>query len=535
MRKGWVEWLVALAVCGLIMTASSLPNWLGHSLTDEQVTFKGQYFDTQDYAVDVAMIRAGMQGDWVYQMRFTTEEHDPAFTRLFYLALGHAAKTFSLEAETAYEAARWLFGLLALWSLYALADHYFKKKLLKWSAFLLAVFGSGLGWLQLLAGIHFGPITPIDFWLIDAYVFFSLSLFPHFACTLALMAGGLLAWLKFLQRQRWGYVAAFILAALLTQMVNPIAFVLVDIAVVFTTLFSLWRERNRIWFTLAALGLAALAQLPLLIYNVRLLSADPIWSIYTAQNVTLSPPLMDTLFGFGLLLPLAVMGAVIAIKKKDPALTGLAAWALAGFILAYLPTLIQRRFLLGVTIPLGYLCIGGLDALFNRLSQRRPINQTFAYAFFILMAGLSSLYLVYGNLLVIKGRPESLYYPSALNPALDWLKVNAESQDFVLGAESSGQLVAQKTGLRVYLGHEMETIHYAEKMRRVSEWYQADLPIEVLSQLPVQWVIYGPYEQALAPEFSAGGDLLEIYNAQGVSIYKVMENLVQSASPSLLQ
>lgn len=524
MKPRWLEWLVLLAVCGLIMTASSLPNWLGRSLSDEQLIFKGQYFDTQDYAVDVAMIRAGMQGDWVYQMRFTTEEHAPAVTRLFYIILGHAASAFHMQPETAYELARWIFGLLALLAVYALAGHYFKKKILRWSAFLLAVFGSGLGWLQLLAGIRFGPITPIDFWLIDGYLFFSLSLFPHFACTIALMAGGLLAWLKFLHQRRWGYVFLFVLAAVTTQMVNPIAFVLVDMAIFCATFAALWQNREKFWTTLAALLAAALAQLPLLVYNVRLLSTDPIWSLYTAQNVTLSPPLVDILFGFGLLLPAALAGIVLAVKKKEAALIGLAGWILAGFILAYLPTLIQRRFLLAITIPLAFLSVRALDAFFARIFVRKPINLGFMYGLFILLTGLSSLYLVYGNLQVIKTRPENLYYPSALDPALQWLQDHAAPQDFVLGVETTGQLVAQKTGLRVYLGHEMETINYAEKMRVVPEWYQSNLPVEVLLQLPVQWVIYGPYEQLLAPSFMAGDGLQLVYAIDGVVIYRVILN-----------
>ena len=521
MKQRWLEWLMVLAVCGLIMTTSSLPNWLGRSLSDEQLSFKGQYFDTQDYAVDVAMIQAGMQGDWFYQMRFTNEEHTPAVTRLFYLALGHVAQAFKLEPETTYELARWFFGILALIALYAFSSYLFKKKILRWSAFLWAVCGSGLGGLQLLAGIRFGPITPIDFWLIDAYVFFSLSLFPHFACTLALMTGGLLAWLKYLQRPHWGYGFLFVLAALLTQLVNPIAFVLVDTAVLFATLIDLWQKRERVWSKLIALGVAALAQIPLLVYNVRLLSADPIWSIYTAQNVTLSPPLVDTLFGFGLLLPLAVMGAVNAIKKKESALAGLVVWMLAGFILAYLPTLIQRRFLLGVTIPLAFLCVRALDVILARSFSRKAASQVFAYGLFILLSSLSSLYLVYGNLQVIKARPENLFYPSALEPALQWLQDHAAPQDFVLGAETTSQLVAQKTGLRVYHGHEMETIHYAEKLQQVTEAYQDNLPGQFLIESDVKWVIYGPYEQVLAPAFSADDQLLKVYNEQGMTIFTI--------------
>lgn len=520
MIKRLLEFLVLLLVSTAIMAASSLPNWMGRSLQSDKVSFRGQYFDNQDYAVDIAMMRAGMQGDWAYQMRFTTEEHKAVSIRLFYLALGHISKGLALDPETAYGLFRWIFGYLALLSIFGLCRHYFKKQLLRWSAFLIITFGSGLGWMQLLAGWQFGAITPIDFWLIDAYVFFSLSLFPHFSCTIALMALGLLGFLKFLETRQWRYFLLVCAAGVLTQMVNPIAFVVVDAAIFFAALSAWINERAR-WKTLIlSVGAIALVQIPLLVYNFIILSRDPVWSQYTAQNITLSPSPLHYLMGFGLFWPMLVIGAVAAIIERKPEFIALGGWLLSAFILAYLPTLIQRRFLLAVTLPMGILAIYGLDKLINWLGARAQLRKPAVVMVTVLLVSISSIYLIYGNMQVLKTLPDSTFYPASLEPAFKWLSENAAQADFVLGAENTSQLTAQKTGLRVYAGHEMETIHYTDKLNEVAAWYQANMPSEALSASGVKWVFYGPYEKRLAPDFAPADNLVEVFTNSEVTLYQ---------------
>jgi hypothetical protein len=523
MKKRQLELLILLLVSTAIMAASSLPNWMGRSLQSEQVSFRGQYFDNQDYAVDIAMMQAGMQGEWTYQMRFTTEEHKAVSMRMFYLPLGHVSRVLGLDTESAYGLFRWIFGYLALFSIYGLCRHYFKKKLLIWAAFLLAVFGSGLGWLQLLAGWQFGPITPADFWLIDAYVFFSLSLFPHFSCTIALMSLGLLGFLKFLESRQWRYVLLVCAAGVLTQMVNPIAFVVVDAAILFAALSNCLNERSRWKHLIFAVGLIALTQVPLLVYNLVILSRDPIWSQYTAQNITLSPSPLHYLMGFGLFWPMVVIGVISVIKARKPEFIGLLGWLLSAFILAYLPTLIQRRFLLAITIPLALISLYGLDKLIDWLGKKTLRRKPAILLTTVLLVSISSIYLVYGNIQVLKTLPDASFYPASLNPAFEWLSENADLYDFVLAGESTSQLVAQKSGLRVFAGHEMETIHYSDKLKQVAAWYQSNLPDAVLATSGVMWVVYGPDEKKLAPDFSPEDNLTPVFSNSEVTLYQVIK------------
>jgi hypothetical protein len=514
-------WIAIIATLTLVL--SSIPNWVGYSAQTEKLTYKGTFFDTQDYAVHMSMLRAGMQGDWAYQFRFTTEPHQGAYTRLFYILLGQVNRIFKLEPAALFEIARWLFGYLALFAAYALTKRVFKGTLTQRVAFLLAVFGSGLGWLQLLFGWIPGPITPIDFWLIDAYVFFGIALFPHFSFVTAALCFVFLLYLDYLETGGWTRIAGIAAIAILTQFVNPIAFVLVDLALAAATL-TVWIQSRKIdWRHVFALGLIAIAQLPLLVYNFNLLNNDPIWSQFTQQNETLSPPFVYYLWGFGLLWPLALIGLLSAIRQRNPSLLGAAAWVVTGLALAYAPFAIQRRFLHGITIPLALLSTEGLNQVAQFLFERFPVikrRTVGAAILLVFIVSLSSMYLSLGRSLYLRGRPDEFFYPAALDPAFAWLDKNAAPGDFVLSSAPSGLLIAQKTDLRVYLGHEMETLEYMTKSHFMEAFYQGHANPDWLETTGIQWILYGPYEQALTggAEFSIAG-LETVYRSAEIIIY----------------
>src|SRR5512143_2351874 len=91
----------------LIMAWGSVPDWAGYAAQDSHSSFTGTYFDAQDYAVHVAMIRAGMQGAWGYNLRFTSEPQQTAYIRLFYVVLGEADRVLNIDPELLYQIVRW--------------------------------------------------------------------------------------------------------------------------------------------------------------------------------------------------------------------------------------------------------------------------------------------------------------------------------------------------------------------------------------------------------------------------------------------
>ncbi len=508
-----------------ILAFSSIPFWVAKSAETDSLLFRGTYTDEADYAVHISMMRAGRMGDWAYQMRFTSEEHQPAFLRMFYIILGHFSKWVNLSVETTYHAARWMFGFIALLSINQLCLKVFREKKLAQTAFLLSVLGGGAGVLQLLFnGAALRSISPIDFWLIDAYVFFSISLFPSFSFTLAVMAIAMNLYLDYLNTGKWQTVVLISLLAVASQITNPIAFAVIDIAFAGATFILWWKNRKIELRHFYALSVIALAQIPLLTYNFLILQRDPIWSLFTLQNQTLSPPPIFYIWGFAPFWVFAIYGIIITFRERNPVMGTMAVWVISGFILAYLPLLIQRRFILGITIPLGILAVYGLRDVIKKISVKSPNiikRETLVYFTYILIASISSIYLSLGLSLYMQARPTDKFYPRDLENALVWLDENAIPNDFVLADIKTSQLVAQRTRLKTYIGHEMETLYFSNKKSIMEAYYKGIVPEDWLEQTPVQWIIYGPYEKEISNSFKADPKLEIVYKNNTVTIYQV--------------
>jgi len=515
-------WFLMIAI--VILALGSMPFWAGKSAETEEKIFRGIFFDETDYAVHISMMQAGRLGEWAYQMRFTSEEHSPAFIRIFYLALGHVSRWLNLEVEPTFRFARWIFGAGALFSIYQLCFAVFSNRGLARAAFFISVFGSGLGWLQLMLKVPMKPISPIDFWLIDAYVWFSISLFPSFSFTLALMCTATYLYLTFLSQGEWKAVFAVGLLAVISQMTNPIAFATVNLALIGATLFESWKARSIHWKQFFALGFVGVVQIPLLVYNYLILQHDPVWRQFTIQNQTLSPPPSFYLYGFAPLWVFAAYGMLTAFGNRKTSMISMSAWVAGGFILAYLPVLIQRRFLLGITIPLGILSIYGINSFIESLTNKwKSIKKRegLLYFAYVSAASISAIYLLFGLSLHLRTHPVNKFYSRDLENALIWLDQNAGANEFALGTVTTGQLVAQRTGLKTYIGHEMETLHYYKKQAVMQDYYRGVTSADWILQTPIEWVIYGPYEKDIAPLFSPDHELSLVYENSTVAIYKV--------------
>jgi hypothetical protein len=581
-------WFFAIAL--ILLLLSSIPHWAGYAAQTNDLVFRGAYFDEGDYAVHISMMRAGYMGDWAYQMRFSSERHHPAYLRMFYIILGHISKWISLPVEITFEVARWVFGLGAMFAIYrlcqrvsmpspnpstalraSLGEGWVGAKYAR-AAFLLAALGSGLGWLQLMLGAPLQSIPPIDFWLIDAYVFFGISLFPAFSFTLMLMAAALTLYLNYLESNlrspkrypelavprtcgsgqvshwrargtngaeglpdfgpsaeksssaRWQKILWISLMAVTCQVVNPIAFAVIDMAMAGATLFHWWHNRKFVWDHVLALSVIAVAQIPLLIYNFIILSRDPIWSQFTTQNQTLSPPPSFYFWGFALFWPFAIYGMVRALQMRTPAWGAILAWTLSGFALAYLPVFIQRRFLLGITIPLGILAIDGLIELLKRLEAKIPSllkRENLIIFSYIVFTSLSSIYLILGSSLYVQAHPKDVFYPRDLEAALQWLDQNAAPNEVVLGDVETGQLTGQRTRLIAYVAHDMETLYFKNKKAMMQAYFKNSAPTNWLEGTSAKWVVYGPYEQAISKSFQPSDSLKLVYENNTVKVYEV--------------
>jgi len=526
-RQDLAEWAWVALVSSAILLFSSIPYLVGYMAQTTDYQFGGAVFDRQDYAVHLATMQLGLRGEWAYRLRFTSEDHPGAYVKLAYIFLGHVAGWTGLSLPATYQMARVLFGLAACLLIYVLAKEFFTRQADRRWAFLLVIGGSGLGWLQLMFGwLPNLGISPADFWMVDAYVFFGFLTFPHFAFVTALLTGMLELFLDHLRRPAWWKAALIVLAGALLQLVQPYAPLIADLVLAGSVLAVAAKKQVMPWNPFLALGAIYAAQIPLLVYNLVVFQSHPVWRAFASQNSTLSPPPIYYLLGFGLIWPLAILGAVKILRTPDPARWACLVWVVGVPALAYLPINIQRRFMLAYSLPLGLVAsVGLIEVVIPWLhshaslwvSQRVDIGR---YIYLILCA-LSSIYLVSGTAWVIASGASSFFDPASLLMAVDWLATNSDIDDIVLSAELTGQVLAARTGLRVFFGHPIETIEYREKARQVEEFYTGRSTQDWLKNCTCQWVILGPEEMKISVGATPLADLQPVYDRKSVRIYRI--------------
>jgi hypothetical protein len=197
-------------------------------------------------------------------------------------------------------------------------------------------------------------------------------------------------------------------------------------------------------------------------------------------------------------------------------------WVISGFLLAYAPLYIQRRFLQNITIPLGMLATAGLVQLFETVAARSPGTLRWRsplVILFVFLTSISSIQIGIGQAAYLQTYPEHLYYPASLERAITWFHENAQYNDYVLASEQTSQVLAQKAGLRVYFGHEMETLHYKDKQEQVQAFFQGNRA--GLASDPIEWVVYGPLERKLNPGFQPPDHLKLVFSIDELQIFQV--------------
>ena len=534
-RVSPAEWRWLVLVSLLIMAISSLPVFAGFAAQTPEMIFNGAVMDRQDFAVHLASMQQGLHGEWEYHLLFTTEPSSAKPVKLAYITLGHIARWLHMDLVLTYHIGRWILGLGVLLMIYRLMSMAFETIELRRIGFLLAATASGLGWLMLAIDWLPDPqIWPVDFWLVDIYVFFSLATFPHFAAVALLILTMTISYLRFIESGKVSYWVLATIAGVLIIPVQPFSVAIGDLIAGGVVIAS-WRKQGKIRLIdlLALAGLVA-AQAPLLWLNARAFTSDPVWQGFAAQNITLSPPLVYYLLGMGILGPLAAWGGFIAWQRRN--LVGVMAlcWTIGALLLCYAPLRLQRRFSADLTIPLGLLAamalgLGFLPWLSRHQQWKR--RGSIMMLLVVVAASPSSLYLSAGNALYASGQPAPIFDPAPLVRVVDWLGENANPDDALLASARSGLLVPPRIGLGTFVGHPIETLDYEHKNERVKAFFHVEgmttiERIEFIAECGCDWVLFGPYERFEGEVFDPSSlSILRLeYQEQDVRLYRILRN-----------
>lgn len=531
------EWRWALIASLSILLLTSLPYLAGQAAQTPEWVFGGALIDRMDYNVHLASIHSGLRGQWRYPLLHTSEDVPPAYVKPFYIAVGQIGRLLPLTPPALYQAARLACGLWALLAMYAFAAHFITTAALRRAAFMFFALGSGFGWLMLAA--RWQPqagVSPIDFWLVDLYGFFSLLVFPHFAAVMALLWIMALGMLRHWRTGQWRWLAAAAAAAVLAQAIQPFAPLVVDLSLAAYALLRLSQWRT----TSVSVLLLAAAQIPLLWYWQTIFASNAVWRSFSLQNYTPSPPPLYYLLGLGIPGALALWGGWHAAKRKTNGARFAAIWFGVAAVLVVQPTQFQRRFAEGVMGPVAVMAALGLQYGFIPALRRlkwpalaakrtgypyRRLRGTLL-ALTIAMAAPSSLYLAAGSVWVAIARSPELFDPANVVQGIDWLGTNSDWPDTVFSAERTGNFIPARIGHRVYLGHPIETADYAAKAENVQRFFDGGMSgaerQALLAACRCRFVFYGPYERAIGNYDVASADFLKLRFAnEAVQIFEV--------------
>ncbi len=537
-REEWRQvGIVALAVMSLTL----IPYLLGYTLSQSPYHFAGTVMYLEDYRTYLAKMWLGYRGDWLYTSTFTTQEHPAAFVYPFYILLGHVARWLGLSLPLTYQLARFASGVALLLMVYRFAAAFLPSPT-RWYAYLLTTTASGLGWLTLFWEIPWaGAKGPIDQWMPEGTVFFSIYTFPHFALAFLCILGFFLNVLPLIENEstssRRGFILRAIFYGVTLAFIHP--YMVLPLGLV-PALYLLWRMVRarqwvwRPWLLLIAIGLTLL---PVAGYSLSVFVFVPHYREWLAQGVMLSPPVAGYLLGYGLLWPLAVWGAWRL--RPQPRLPFLLIWIGVTFGLAYIPHNTQRRFVEGVHVAICILAGAGLSlglvpwlgqrfaGLKARYSQRVASWRWLILTGLVLFLSLSNFLVILSHALVVTVRDSFLYYRDDDAAAMAWLLGQETWNEPVLSSDETGNLLGGQIGQKVVTGHWAETIDYVNTFRRVGLFFAEETTDNQRQDWLAEWgatyLYYGPYERGLGAFDPAQADYLEPVFTQGeVTVYQVL-------------
>jgi hypothetical protein len=484
-------------VIGFFLVLITLPYWVAFHNSGAGYKFGGFLLNPLDGNSYLAKMYIGWRGDWLFTLPYTDEQGRGTWLFTFYILLGHLARRFGWSLTFTFHSARLISAAFMLLALYEYTKAYLPKPGVAGLAFLLSSLGSGMGWLVL----PFGFITP-DFWVAETYPFLSAYVNPHFPLSLALLLFLLFPIKNNPDGQWWRisvngkslftFVASFALACL-----SPFAIVIALVVWMGTTLLEVSESyRNRVkpaWTGLRdRMAWIVLGGLPVILYQLYVIRTDPLLSAWNSQNLTPAPvpwALAVALAPLLVLIPYSSRSVRIDWSRYRP----LVVWAVVGVVLLYVPWGLQRRFMMGLYIPVCTLAVLALAWLVPDVRRL-----WFRGILLLILAVPTNLLILQAGWHGIQTRDEKLYLTKSEVDALDWIEANTPSRALILAGPDTGLLIPAYTGRRVVYGHPFETIHAEEQRNRVERLFKGEaLPnTQALLNL-ADYVFYGPRERAL--------------------------------------
>jgi hypothetical protein len=481
----------------------------------------------RDGATYLSKMFLGTQGTLLVQFLHTPEPHNGALIQVLYPLLGQIAGLANISTIVLFHVARVVAGVFMYMALYQLGALIWMRKRARRVFFVVVALGAGFGWIYAL--VTGGRIDAPDMSIPEVFPFYSTVVNVHFPLTLACLA--LLAGVVIVNFRpgatstprvsNGGLTGA--LASLALALLYPQALVPFGVALVIFLSMGWLRRRHIDRRELNWLVTRLLPAVPLAVYYAAVMIYNPAMAEWGRQNVTGAPPVLALLIGLGLPLVMGLPGIWRALRRFEA--DGdrfMLIWLLAMLVLMYLPTNFQRRFAVGMMLPVAYFATRSLeDFWFQR------VNRRWRYRLALVIVPtmfFTQLFVLFTPILpIIAGHPENargLLLDRGYAAAFHWLESRTNLNDVVLIGPEGGVWLPGWAGARVVYGHPYETLQADTRYQQVVDWYtgQAEDCRALLNLYAVTYVISGPDEAALGTT-PCLDDLEPVAQFGAVSVY----------------
>ncbi len=518
--RGELVWVLALTL--LVVGLTLVPPTLARLIGPADRVHVGTYWYHEDFPVYLAaMQEAASTASWLIHDHFTTESHGPIMMFPLYVLIGKVSAYTGLPLLAVYAAVELIARCVLASAIYAFVAALVANRAGRRFAFLLSVFGAGLGfWTALLHALSSGPGAENSARLINLYVeattFGAFLTAPHISLGLAAILVGLLAYTAACQGSRLA-VLAVAGCVLVLGLVHPFNMPVLLLSFGVYAVARAVIERRLPWPAIWTTAVAGAVGAPIVIYNYVAFTFTPVWSqTFGTQNLLPSPRPWELLTDYGLGLGLAVLGIISLRGRTTVPQRVVLTWLAVIAVCIYLPVPYQRRFGFGAQPALAGLAAIGwpiaisfVAALLGRLNVADRLR--FGIAQRIL--GYSVVPLAFTTVLTgyfvvlssaVTGQPLHYYAVDRDTYAVaEWIAQHSGPDDVSIGSFETGAALGGMVPGRVYAGHVGVTIGAAEKQAEIAALYRGEMSDEetrlFLRSNDIRYLVTGPEERKLGP------------------------------------
>ncbi len=517
--------IILAFLLGVFLILANIPHLYAYFKTPENHYFVGSNGGFTDIHTYFAKIEQGKEGKWLYQDRFTSEEHQGAFVNNFYVGIGHLARIFNLSSVAIFHIFRVICGIALFLAVYLFSKLFFRK--FGWRIFVvtLSLLPLGFGWIPRL--LHLNLNLP-DVYLGEGNNFISLILFPHFTGAVALMIATFYCAIKLIDTRekwlKWSTLGGLSIIGIIFM--HPYNVLVIAIALGLLLILVAWKLKKIPGKEILRLGIMGIIPFPLFLYNFYVFKYQAIFNTWGAENNCPRGPLIIYFIGFGIIGILAIIGLIKKLRiKTETKYQVLCLWGIVNFFAIAIPLSFQRKLIEGAEIPIIILGTFGLIWVINKLKQKYWKITVITLVIIFSSLSIIPIELDYAKLANTQSR--EIYLDHYEKQAFDWLKANyGDKHPLVLSKDFRGGYLVWMAGMKVYVGHWTETIDFFHgKIDTVAKFMNGEMNrkemLNFLNENKIDLIYSGADEQ-----FNPPLELLrltKIYENPTIRIFQVIK------------